>query len=378
MRRVFGVFLFVLIGVGAFSQVDSVSLASEWIDNFQYRKAQQLLERITEQEPYNVIAIRKKAFCEFQLGSIKAAKSTFNKAFLFDSSHIQTIYYIGVLSEKEGDVSSALGWYQRLLKLDSTNSIYLKLCANASKSLRNQPLQIEYLEKALRYNEDDQQVIQELLSYYASKASLEYKADSLVHVAIVKDSTILYNYQVRSRIYYRQGCFDLALQDIEIMEKDFADTTPVNRRLKGYCYYRMNEWSDMINTMEPLLESDPERRENTHYYLAMANQKINNDDLALYHFKKCVEEGTSELLSTYYSNIGELYLMQQDQEKAIKSFKMAAEFGDSPSVIFRLAQYADMNEKDKPKAIALYQKYLTTPDSVYRKFVEDRVLYLNK
>lgn len=379
MSKVFGVFfLWLLFGHVALSQTDSLEIATSWIDEFQYKKANSILDKIIEKDPYNVVALRKKGFCEYQLGNFKKSKSTFNKAYLFDSTHIQTNYYIALISEKEGDYNTALEWYQRLLSNDTTNTHYLKLSANAAKGLKNQALQIQFLEKALSYNPDDQQIIQELLSYYLSKNNLECKADSLVHRAIVRDSSVLFNYQIRSRLYYRQGCYDLTLEDIKIMEENFLDTTPVNRRLKGYCYYRNGEWKDVINTMKPLLESDPERRENTHYYLAMAYQKLNNDESAIFHFKKCIEEGTSDELVTYYSSLGELYLLQNEQEKSIKSFRMAAEFGDEPSVTFRLAQYADITEKDKPKAINLYQKYLTSTDSVYRKFVEDRILYLKK
>ena len=83
-------------------------------------------------------------------------------------------------------------------------------------------------------------------------------------------------------------------------------------------------------------------------------------------------------MGIYYQNLGEIYQLEGNTPKAFHAFTMSNEFVQDGKTLFYLAQYAEINEKNKPKALELYKTYLTTSDKTFRKSVEERIKYLEQ
>ena len=258
------------------------------------------------------------------------------------------------------------------MAINPNNPFYLKKAATAVLGMKNKKRALSYFARAYALN---QQIV---ISDYC-KLLLEegqyFTADTILNIALSKDPEQTKLLNLRATLNYRQNCFDEALEDL-LQLQSLADTSVFVTRMLGYVYYQKSDWQQLIKIFLPLVEKDAERAENTHYYLAVAYKKLNDYPNAIQHYKKAIAEGISPELGTYYQNLGEIYQLDGQSKEAFHAFSMANEFMQDGKTLFYLAQYAEINEKNKSKALELYKSYLVSNDSTFRKSVEDRIKYL--
>lgn len=357
----------------SFAQTDTLSIIRSYIIDYEYDKAINILDKISNQKPYDVAILKLMAEANRLKGSTKIAKSLYSKAFLFDSTDASISYNLGNLFENEGNFLEASNWYEKATK-NNQHPFYLLKAGKNAISLKKPKVAKNYFEKGYSLNP-------KLLEYDFCKLLIDegsyFLADSILNTTLIKDSLNTKLLTLRISSNYRQGCMDETLLDLKCLE-NMGDTSIFTRRMFGYTYYQLNDWVNALRYFQYLIQQDPDRLENTHYYMAICNKKKNDYDKAIFHYNEAISAGTSDDLGIYYQNLGEIYQLEGNTPKAFHAFTMSNEFVQDGKTLFYLAQYAEINEKNKPKAIELYKTYLTTSDKTFRKSVEERIKYLEQ
>lgn len=354
------------------AQSDTLGIAKSMMQHSEYQAALTLLERYDQNKPYDVQVKKLIAENYLYLGNHKKAKSKYSEVYLYDSTDTEISFSLGTIFEQEGNFTTASKWYEKVVAINPNNPYYLKKAATTALSLKDKKRALSYFEQA--YSHNHQIVLAEYCKLLIEEGHY-YKADTILNIALNKDPEQTKLLNLRVTLNYRQNCFDEALEDL-LQLQALADSSVFVTRMLGYVYFQKSDWNRLIEIFLPLIEKDPERAENTHYYLAVSYKKMGDYTNAIHHYKAAIAEGISPELGTYYQNLGEIYQLEGKGEYAYHAFTLANEFVQDGKTLFYLAQYAEINEKNKPKAIELYKNYLTSNDSTFKKSVEARIKYL--
>lgn len=355
------------------SQVDTVGLIRAYLFNNDYENALVFAENISKIKPNDIEIMKLNAEAYRMKGDIKMAKSLYSKGYLFDSTDASIAYQLANIYENEANYSEASSWYVKAIR--HSNSPYYSLKAGKNAIILKKPkLAKEYFRSGFEKNK------LLLLNDYCRLLIEEsdfYPVDTILNTMLIKDSINNKLLTLRATSNYRQNCLHDVLIDLNVLEEN-GDTSIFTRRLFGYTYFNLGNWDNSLKYFNYLLHQDSSRLENTHYYMAICNNKINNYEKSIYHYNEAIKAGTSSELGVYYQNKGEIYQLLGDKQAAIHSFELANEYYPDGKNLFYLAQNAELFEKDKKKSLDLYKKYLATNDKTFKTSAQDRVEYLEK
>lgn len=355
------------------SQIDSIGTIRVFLINNDFENAIEYAENLSKIKPNDIEIMKLKGEAYKMKGDLKMAKSIFSKGFLFDSTDASIAYQLAIIYENEANFADASIWYEKAIRNRNSPLYYLKAGKNAV-ILKNPKLAKEYFRRGFEKNK------LLLLNDYCRLLIEEsdfYTVDTILNTMLNKDSINNKLLTLRATSNYRQNCLHDVLNDLKLLEEN-GDTSIFTRRLFGYTYFNLSSWDNSLKYFNYLLYQDTSRLENTHYYMAISNYKINNYEKSIYHYNEAIKAGTSSELGVYYQNKGEIYQLLGDKQAAIHSFELANEYYPDGKNLFYLAQNAELFEKDKKKSLDLYKKYLATNDKTFKTSAQDRVDYLEK
>ncbi len=344
--------------------------AKTFTQHFQYTQAATTLDSCRRLMPYDADVLAQSGFCQYQLGKYSSARNFYAKIILQDSLNANAIYYVANTYEKENLIEQARTWFAKLPLADSTNSYYYRLNAFAALKAEQKTSAEQYFRLALRHNPNDVGCVNELCNILLD-SNFVAAADSFAAASLAQDSLNTKLLYTKSRIQFRQEKYTESTESLEkiLLQGDSAIHV---RRLLGLCYLQTKRWSDAIRCFEPLLKIDPTRTENTHFYLAQSYEALKDTAASLQQYQAALNDGISDKVSVYLKKIA-VFSALQNPELALKAHRICLDLTGDAESLFRLAQNADLIEKDRKKARQLYVKYLGTPDSAFRAFTENRL-----
>jgi tetratricopeptide (TPR) repeat protein len=142
-----------------------------------------------------------------------------------------------------------------------------------------------------------------------------------------------------------------------------SDTIPVYARLLGISYFQLDQYDKVLPCMKFLLKSDL-KAEWIYYYIGVSFQQRHQPDSAVTYINKAIEEGISDNISNYYTQLASSYEDLKDFKSAIKYYKAAYESSKSDILLYHLARNYDVYYKDKAQAISYYKRYLNSDDTI--------------
>jgi tetratricopeptide (TPR) repeat protein len=79
---------------------------------------------------------------------------------------------------------------------------------------------------------------------------------------------------------------------------------------------------------------------------------------------KAIDEGITENIGTYYTQLARAYEDKKDYKNAIHYYHAAYEKSKSKILLYHLARNYDVYYKDKSTAMAYYRQYLASNDTI--------------
>jgi tetratricopeptide (TPR) repeat protein len=333
--------------------------AEELVSNYQFDKALAILSDIND--TIDVRIPLQRGYCYYRLGNFKNAILCYNQALRLDSINRTALIQLGQLYARHNRFSEAKMCYERLIHIDSTSSYYFKQYASLATSINDIPLAIDLYHQTLLLNPNDLETYSLLGNILLDKE--EYgKLDSLLAKGLAQDSlqSPLLLLKAKSEMGQQQYRQAVATVGKLIAQKD---TLPSYARLLGISYFQLDQYKKVIQCMNYLLNAD-QKNDWIYYYLGVSYRELNDLPQSIEYMNKAIDEGITENIGTYYSQLARAYEDKKDFKNAIHYYHAAYEKSKSKILLYHLARNYDVYYKDKSTAIAYYRQYLASNDTI--------------
>jgi tetratricopeptide (TPR) repeat protein len=340
--------------------IDNYKSGIVFFNNYQFNRALEMFNLCYQKEAENISFLNKIAQCNYNLGKFEESKINYLKILEYDSLSIVARNQLGVIYLKESEYSKSIEQYKKLIIIDSTNSFYYKQIGFLSLKTDNTANAIQYLEKAHNLNHQDIEVIIELSDIYF-KLNLWKKTENFIEKGLSLDSINTKLLLIKSKIAYKQKKYEAAISVINHILEFKNDTSIYMMKLLGTSYFYLKDYKKSVILMEKILPPE-ENPEIIHYYLGVAYRESGDLKKSLYHFQKAIEDGVSNNIPTYYTNLAITYEGLKNFKESIKAYQLAYKSSRNKILLYRLARVYDKFYKDKKTALQYYEKYLAMND----------------
>ncbi len=345
------------------------------ISAYQFDEALKTLSECYIREPENLDYLSRIAYCHTQLGRFRDAKLYYEKMLKLDSLNTIAISSLGSLYEKEFNYVKAREFYGSLIEIDTSNSYYFK--RNGFLALRvDKPLEaLGFFMKAHRLNDKDLEVIDMMCSIYLALNAYE-PVEPLLQKGLNLDGQNIKLLQTQARL--KQKLKDHA-GVVESIEKTMVqgDTSDYYQMMLGVAYLKIDSTEKAIEHLSAIVQRG-EDTEHTQHYLGLAYLEKEQFDSSQLHLEKAVEMGISKKMSVYHADLAQLMQTQYKYKAAIEHYEKAYAYSKDPEHLFHLARNCDLYYKDKRIASKYYRKYLNTGDAKFQEYTEDRIKQLRE
>lgn len=354
------------------SQKDSGFLdALSSYENQDYQKAYDYFSACAKLDSLNIKCHEKAGQSAYRLGDIPEAKQYFHILEKLDTASYVAFSQLSSIYELEKNAPKAIKYYTRLKTLYPENPIYYRKLGQQYQAAGLIKEAFDNYSQAFKKNARDMYSIQGIAEIFiANKQYVE--ADSLIRKGLLLDSLNVNFSLLIAQSKYRQKAFDSTVHYLEKINYEI-DFSPYFNKMFGYAYIQIDSFEKSIPLLEKSLV-DEGSKEYAHYYLATAYEKLENEEYALFHYGKALEEGISENVDLYHRSLARLHNDNNELREAISHYQDAYKYGEDPLVLFYLARACDIYYKDKSIAVNYYRKYLKSGEKTteYIQYSKDR------
>lgn len=387
MKYIIVILLLILTPIGVFAQ-DGTSILDEYLNTYQYQKA---LDYIDKQEASVELQI-KKALCYKALGEYYKAIEILVPLSDEYEKDIQIKLNLAACFESIGRSQSGLEYYDKLIRLDSTN-VYFKnqkadILYQQGKyqdalslfqhvySLNNSPSALKRAAQCF----DKMNMVDSAKVYFmeawdrnaqdafaaANVINLSLKTGSILEAMTCSDRYIKIDstdHQVNllnALSYYTADNYEEA---VSRFTKCYlaGDSSLVVTRSLGISHYSLNESSKAIPYLESAYRNDTTNN-NVLYCLALSYKDMSEYELAIPLLQKLLDRTIPPNLTLYlyYRNLAESYNSWSDAKNANINYEKALDFADEDqkmNVYYLLANLNEYRIRDRKKAFYYYQLY---------------------
>lgn len=344
--------------------------ANELIASFQFDEAQKILSECYIQDPKNTTYLSKIAYCNFQMGRYPDAKMFYRQVLAEDSVNTNALSSLGTIYERELNYREAETCYLKLLEIDTTNSYYYKRNGYTAMRLGKTVAGIDFFLKGHQVNESDIEIIDQLCQIYLSFDELDY-VEQMLHKGLSLDPNNIKLWHNKSRLHQKRKEHEGVVESIEKTMSQ-GDTTNYYQMMLGVAYLQIDSIDLAILNLEAIVARD-KASEYTHHYLGLAYRVKEDIPKSIEHLETAIGLGISKKMPDFHADLASVHEYENNLNRAIRHYKSAVEYGDTPEHIFHLARLSDKYYKDKSPALKHYRNYLKTGDQKYRQYVTDRI-----
>lgn len=312
----------------------------------------------------------------YRLGQYADAKKFNHLLITKDTTNQPAFSQLAGIYDAEYNLPKAIKYYKKLLNLDINNALYQRQNAMVNLKAGFKREAFWHLAKAYELNQKDVLVVSELVDLLLEDG--QYKvADSMIHQALLLDTTNIKMIFTEARSKYRQKLYNEVCTSLEktIGRIDLPD---YYRKILGFSYLQIDSVDRAISQLERLVLSD--QKEHIHYYLALAYDKKGNTKTSLFHYNLAIKKSISENLDVYFAEAAKIYHEEDQLAKAIKYYKQAFDYQPLSKYIYQLAVISDTYYKDKSIAMRYFEQYtsMTNTKPSFANYARKRSKYLRE
>lgn len=378
MRHFFLILFFGFVLCGIHAQADEAYKEALALSNNQeFMKALQIWESCIEKDTSNFYCYEQAALNAYKLGINSKAKKYFHQIEKDPDYYRNAAIQLSAIYEAEERIPRAIKYNTLLRDSFPQNPVYHKKLGALYVKAGIIPEAFVHYAKALSLNPQDITSIKAVSEIFMANSQYE-EADSLLKTGLSLDPENTSISFLMAKNFYTQKQYDSTVVVLEKL-KGIVDFNNYHNRMIGYSYLQIDSTDQAIWYLERSLvdESNPEF---AHYYLANAYELKSEYETSIFHYKKAIEEGTSNGLHSYHRNLARLQKEENQLKEAIDNYQWAYKYKDDPLILLYLAQASDIYYKDKSIAINYYNKYINSNDTnaSYKKYAKERLLYLKE
>jgi tetratricopeptide (TPR) repeat protein len=278
---------------------------------------------------------------------------------------------------RRGNNNKAQDYFERVVKLDSTNFNAIKQLANLYLISDKDSLSLVYLEKANLLNPIEADVAFDLANAYKKQKKYE-PAYQILTVAITADTGNFILQQAKLPVAIELKKYNEVITIGEQLLKNDADANVVKN--VGLAYYYLKSYQKAIDYLK-MLEITAMETESTLYFTSLSYRALKDYKSATAYAKRTIEESISTNISSYYTLLGTVYEESEQFNAAASAYQKGLQYKTNTTIYYSLSLLYDLKLKQKSSALRYYNLYLKSkPDAKIEKaqidFVKDRIVVL--
>lgn len=349
-----------------------IELAKSQLANDQYEQAVQTLQDCESQT------------CQFTLADVYYrsndyvnAKSLFNSLIEESYDSLGCHRFLSKIYEVESNYPKAIKHYLALAKRDTSNALYQRkialLYAKSGYTLES----IKSYRRALDLNPRDIISLTSLSEILFASQQIE-EAQTTIDQAHQLDSTNIKVQLIRSKIAYKKRHYK-EVNDILYKVRGKIDLDDYYSKIYGFSLVKIDSCDKAVYVLNKVLLNNPDD-ESVHYYLGLANDKIDEDEQAQFHYSQALKAGISKQTHLYHRKLAKMAEDQKDWPTAISHYRSSLDYKKNPEVYFLLAMATDNYYKDKSNSIKYYTLYLKSnhDNAEWNRYASERRKYLKE
>jgi tetratricopeptide (TPR) repeat protein len=374
---IFALFILQSVRVHAQSTLDNTKL----LDLYQtqrYAEAAVYLQSIYKEDTEDPKELSQLAYANLMAGKLPEAEKSYLKLYTQQPSNLSTLFSLANISIRRGIDEKAKGYYQEILKLDSTNFNVYKQLASLNKDDINTE-KIKYLRKANTLNPTDADVAFSLCEIYF-KMNFFAGADKVLQPAIAADSTNLQLLKMKMPISMANKKYDESIATgFKLLSYGDSSTFVLNNLAKSY-FLKL----DYRNALKYFLIINDKAFDNEglYYNIGLSYRGIKDYKNAAPFFEKAIKEGISTKIASYYGLLGDSFEEINKNEEANAAYKRGLLFENNGSLLYNIALVYETKLNDKKNAINYYEQYLKTVNEKEQPrliiFIKNKIAELKK
>lgn len=201
-----------------------------------------------------------------------------------------------------------------------SSGIYLQKALEEKAKGRRMEV-VKALEKAEKFNQNNQQVVGELATAYLDIRMLAKAREKFLQLENIGGATTA-TYKQLMNLNFNMRQFNDAIKYALLVKK--ADAAEKTDYIIGRSYYELDDLGNGIKYLEAAAKADPTNAEIPHI-LATAYTNMQNYKLAIPYFQKAVANDTAN--SRYVYEMALAYYGMNDDQNALKYMLLAGEKG---------------------------------------------------
>jgi len=381
MTRCLTILFFILItqisNLKAQNTVDNNKLL-ELYQTQRYAEAASYLQSIFKEDTQDPKELSQLAYANLMAGKLPDAEKSYLKLYALQPNSLPTLFSLANISIRRGIDEKAKGYYEAILKLDSTNfNVYKQLASLNKDDISTE--KIRYLRKANTLNPTDADVAFNLCEIFF-KMNFYAEADKVLQPALAADSTNLQLLKMKMPISMANKKYDESIATgFKLLSYGDSSTFVLNNLAKSY-FLKL----DYRNALKYFLIINDKAFDNEglYYNIGLSYRGVKEYKNAAPFFEKAIKEGISNKIASYYGLLGDSYEEINRNEEANTAYKRGLLFENNGSLLYNIALVYETKLNDKKNAINYYDQYLKTINEKEQPkliiFIKNKITELKK
>jgi tetratricopeptide (TPR) repeat protein len=351
----------------------------EFYQSQRYTEAAAYLQTVYGTETEDPKQLAQIAYTNLMAGNLSAAEKTYQKLYAQQPNSMPVLFSLASISVRRGDDVKAMGFYKKVVEIDSMNfNVYKQMAGLIDNPVS--PEKIAYLKKANTLNPLHPDVAFDLATAYTTLK----KNDSAYHVldtALTADSANLSLLKAKMPVCIGLLKFDETVKTgIKLLT--YGDSSSYVLNNMGRVYFLTKEYQKAIE-MYQAIERLQQPTESTFYYTSLCYRELKNYKKAEDYIKLSISEGISKFMANYYQILGEINEKEGLVKNANAAYHKSLDYENTGGVYYNLGLINDFKMDNKKAAMNYYKLYLASkPDPERRKevieYVKMRIADLKK
>ena len=343
-----------------------------------YTEAATYLQSIYKEDTQDPKELSQLAYANLMAGKLPEAEKSYMKLYTQQPTNLSTLFSLANISIRRGIDEKAKGYYEEILKLDSTNFNVYKQLASLNKGDINTE-KIKYLRKANTLNPTDADVAFDLCEIYF-KMNFFAGADKVLQPALAADSTNLQLLKMKMPISMANKKYDESIATgFKLLSFGDSSTFVLNNLAKSY-FLKL----DYQNALKYFLIINDKSFDNEglYYNIGLSYRGVKDYKNAAPYFEKAIKEGISNKIASYYGLLGDSFEEINKNEQANVAYKRGLLFENNGSLLYNIALVYETKLNDKKSAINYYEQYLKSINEKEQPkliiFIKNKITELKK
>jgi tetratricopeptide (TPR) repeat protein len=348
----------------------------EYYQSQRYADAAQYLQSIYPADTDDPKALSQMAYCFMMAGKLPDAEKSYLKLNAQVPNAVPVLFSLANINLRRGNNAKARGYFEDIVKLDSTNfNAYKRLADLYTNPIDSQ--RIVFLVKANQLNPIEADVAFDLANAYKKLKSYE-PAYAVLYTAIAADTGNLVLQNAKLPIAIQLKKYNEVIETGEKLLTGGVDANVIKE--VAMAYYYLKNYEKAISYFK-MLEVITAQTEGTLYYTSLCYRSLSNFKLAAEYAKLAIEEGISPNTASYYLLLGGIYEVNEQTNSAVAAYKKGLTFSINNNLYYRLGILYDFKLNQKKTALSNYNLYLKSkPDPKTDKeqiaYVKERITAL--